>query len=74
MSAFPPSPAPAEVAAARAKSGLTQTEAAALVYSTFRTWQNWESGARNMPPALWELWQYKALRVPIPAGLAQGPR
>lgn len=56
------------------KAGLTQTAAAALVYSSLRSWQNWEGGKRNMPPELWELWQYKALGTPIPGGRGQAPR
>lgn len=53
-------PKPADIADARAKARLTQREAAALVYSTERGWQAWESGFRRMHPAIWELWQIKA--------------
>lgn len=54
-----PSPSPAEVAEARAAAKLSQAEAAALIYCTRRGWQDWESGARRMHPAFWELWRSK---------------
>jgi len=53
-------PLPDEIRAAREAAGLTQTAAAALVYSTLRAWQWWESGDRAMHPGLWELWRIKA--------------
>jgi len=52
-------PTPTEIRAAREASGLTQTAAGALIGAKLRTWQDWESGARNMPAAKWELWQIK---------------
>ena len=55
-------PAPAEILAAREAAGLTQTEAAAVIYSTLRTWQDWEAGARRMHPGLFELFQLKTKR------------
>ena len=57
-------PTPAEICEARAQAGLTQPEAAALIYSTKRTWQDWESGARRMHPAMMELWRIKAAPSP----------
>lgn len=39
--------------------GLTQAEAAALVYVTPRAWQRWESGDRAIPLATWELFLAK---------------
>lgn len=48
-----PTVAPALVRAARRGAGLTQTQAAALIGATLRTWQEWEGGRRNMPPAKW---------------------
>lgn len=54
------SPKPAAIRAAREVSGLTQTQAAALVYSTLKTWQDWESGRHWMHAGLWELWLIKA--------------
>ena len=62
-------PKPEEVRAAREAAGLTQAQAAALVYSTDRNWRMWEDdtdgpSARRMHPAIWELFQLKnAIRV-----------
>ncbi|OGS91741.1 MAG: hypothetical protein A2061_01140 [Gallionellales bacterium GWA2_59_43] len=57
-------PTPSEVRAAREAAGLTQTAAAALVFTTCRTWQQWEAeegtaGHRRMHPAFWELFRIK---------------
>jgi DNA-binding transcriptional regulator YiaG len=56
-------PTPAEIRAAREVRGLSQTEAAAQVYATLRTWQHWESEipaeSRAMPPAIFELFLLK---------------
>lgn len=46
---------PGEIKAARAAANLTQSAAGASVGATLRTWQDWESGARAMPLAPWEL-------------------
>lgn len=58
-------PTPAEVRTAREAAGLTQAQAAALVYASLRNWQQWEQGegassARRMHPGLWELFMIKA--------------
>ena len=57
-------PSPAEIRAAREAAGLTQTEAAELVHSTLRAWQNWEveensAEQRRMHTATWELFRVK---------------
>lgn len=52
-------PAPEEIKAARAAAGLTQTQAAAVVYSSIKAWQTWEDGTRRMHPGLWELFNVK---------------
>lgn len=52
-------PSPAEIRAAREAAGLTQTQAAALIYCTLRGWQNWEGGLRPMHPAFFELFLHK---------------
>lgn len=54
-----PHPPREAIAAARAATRLTQAEAAELVYATERAWQSWESGARPMHRATWELFQIK---------------
>ena len=48
-------PTPAEIRTARRDAGLTQTEAAHLIHSTLRTWQDHESGISKMNMASWEL-------------------
>lgn len=52
-------PAPADIRAARESAGMTQTQAAQLIYSTMRAWQEWEAGNRRMHPGLWELFRIK---------------
>lgn len=52
-------PSPKQIKEARAVAGLTQTQAAALVHSTVRRWQDWEAGTYRMHPGLWELFQIK---------------
>lgn len=57
-------PSPEEIRAAREALGLTQTEAARVVYGTLRAWQNWEAPKgspdhRPMHPGLWELFRIK---------------
>lgn len=60
----PVPPAPATIRAARLNAGLTQTEAATLLHSGIRTWQQWEAGDRAMHPALWELFAIKTGGAP----------
>lgn len=55
-------PLPAKILAARQRAGLTQTQAADLVHTTCRVWQQWEAGERGMHPAFWELFQLKSKR------------
>lgn len=52
-------PTPKQIASARARAGLTQREAAALVYSDIRSWQRWEAGDRAMSAIIWELFRIK---------------
>lgn len=40
--------------------GLTQTEAAALIWCSLRAWQQWEAGDRRMHAAFWELFTAKS--------------
>ena len=53
-------PEPADIRQARDVAGLTQTEAAALLFTTCRVWQQWEAGDRRMHPAFWELFCVKS--------------
>lgn len=52
-------PAPEDVFSARKNAGLTQAQAADLIHSGRRAWQEWESGNRRMHPGLWELFNIK---------------
>lgn len=51
--AAPRLPTCLEIARWRAQAGLTQADCAALAYVTERTWRNWESGATQIPRAIW---------------------
>lgn len=55
-----PAPKPQRIRAARKRAGLTQTEAAALLHTGLRTWQQWEGDEAEMHPAFWELFEIKA--------------
>jgi DNA-binding transcriptional regulator YiaG len=53
---------PNQIKKARQDAGLTQTQAAKLIGSTLRTWQNWEApegsgNHRQMPEPAWRLFQ-----------------
>ena len=52
-------PTPEEIKTLRCALGLTQTEAAAVIYCTLTGWQKWEGGNRRMHPAFWELFRNK---------------
>jgi DNA-binding transcriptional regulator YiaG len=53
------SPSREQIRAARKAAGLTQTQAAELIYAGLRTWQDWEAGVASMHPGLWELFRLK---------------
>ena len=65
-------PAPSEIRAARKDADLTQTEAAYLIYSTLRTWQDWEAGKARMHAGLWELFLSKINKIECKPPLAAG--
>lgn len=52
-------PTPETIRALRERHNLTQTQAAGLVHTTVRVWQQWEAGDRSMHPAFWELFRLK---------------
>lgn len=52
-------PTPEDIRSERKRAGLTQREAAALIYATQSAWEDWEQGRRRMHPALWELFRLK---------------
>lgn len=53
-------PTSAQIKAVREALGISQTNAALLVHSRLRTWQQWEAGDRRMHPGLWELFKIKS--------------
>ena len=53
------SPTKENIKLARLSAGLTQKQAADLICSALRTWQQYESGDRRMHPGLWELFNIK---------------
>ncbi|WP_076908931.1 helix-turn-helix domain-containing protein [Burkholderia pseudomallei] len=60
-------PKPDEIRSLRESLGLTQSQAAAVVYSTLSAWQRWEQGERAMHPAMWELFRIKTGALPLDA-------
>lgn len=50
---------PIEIKQARMDAGLTQQQAANLLHTSLRTWQQWEYGERRMHPAFIELFLIK---------------
>ncbi|WP_086642903.1 DNA-binding transcriptional regulator [Acetobacter sp. DsW_063] len=66
-------PTPDEIRARRLAIGLTQTEAAELIYSRMRSWQNWEAGERTMHPGLWELFCLKSATANPATSAANAP-
>jgi len=68
---MPGSPSPDEIRAAREAAGLTQTAAAALIWSAQRSWQKWESGEREMHPAMLRLFRLLTGQERLPTGRAK---
>jgi len=52
-------PTPEQIKQARKEAGLTQTQAADLIYKSCRAWQQYEKGDREMDKALFELFMLK---------------
>lgn len=52
-------PKPDAIRAARIAAGLTQKQAAALIYAKPRIWQYYEAGTVEMPLVCWELFLLK---------------
>lgn len=50
-------PTPFQIRTARQDANLSQTAAAALIGYSWRTWQGYEAGTRNMRPIIWESWK-----------------
>lgn len=58
-------PLPATIRRAREIAGLTQSQAAALLYTTGHVWSQWETdpanvSSRRLHPAFWELFLIKS--------------
>lgn len=58
-----PPPAPHEIGRARQAAGLTKTQAGALLYTSYRVWEQWESGQRTMHPVFFEFFLIMARRT-----------
>lgn len=58
-----PHPTGDEIRSTREEYGHTQTEAAECIHVAAKTWQDYESERRKMPPGLWE---YYCLQVAYP--------
>ena len=53
------SPTPDQIKQARKEAGLSRRKFGALVYSAYRSVQDWELGTSKMHPGLWELARIK---------------
>jgi DNA-binding transcriptional regulator YiaG len=56
-------PTPEEIKEARANAGITQKNAAEILHTSIRAYQQWEAGDRAMHPAFWELFLVKLERI-----------
>ena len=50
-------PKASRIRALRLEAGLTQSEAAAIVWASLRTWQNWEAGKHAMNAVVWNFFR-----------------
>lgn len=57
-----PRPSKEEIKEARKAAGITQTEAAVLVCTTCRVFQQWEAGERTMHAGLWKLFKIEVAK------------
>ena len=57
---WPKPPPPGAIREGRVFAGLTQAEAARMVFVTVRTWQKWEAGGSKMRPGFWAQFCTKA--------------
>ncbi len=56
-------PTPQDIKDARKLAGLTQREAAALIYLDAQTWAKWEQGVNKMAWGPWELFNIKVKQL-----------
>ncbi len=66
-------PQPDEILGMRVNAGLTQSQAADVVYSVLRTWQQWEAGDRRMHPALFDYFLLKTGQKELVIDLRREP-
>ena len=66
-------PSPELIKSKRNEVGLTQTQAAKLVYRTVQNWQQWESGTRKIDLAAWELFNLKIQLLNKEEGISNEP-
>lgn len=66
-------PDPKLIKSTREALGLTQREAAGIVHSGLRAWQNWEQGVRSMQYAAWKYFVLMTRnRMPVEGMLSTG--
>ena len=58
-------PTPEQIKQSRLNAGLTQAQAAAVIYKKLLAWQRYESGDRAMDAALYELFLLKTSQIDI---------
>ena len=58
-------PTPEQIKNSRLNVGLTQAQAAAVIYKKLLAWQRYESGDRSMDCALYELFMLKTGQVEL---------
>ena len=56
---------PEQIKQSRLNAGLTQAQAAAVIYKKLLAWQRYESGDRAMDAASWELFLIKTGQLDI---------
>lgn len=58
-------PTPEQIKKSRLNAGLTQDQAAAVIYKKLLAWQRYESGDRAMDAAYYELFLIKTRQIEI---------
>lgn len=54
-------PTPEQIKFAREQAGLTQAQAADLIFKKWQSWALYESGKTALDPAYWQLFQLKLI-------------
>ncbi len=58
-------PTPEKIKATRIASGLTQAEAAKLIFGAMRSWQDYEAGKRKMHPAIFAFFLLRTNQIQL---------